>query len=351
LLTAEYTAINLTPGVIYEFKIESRNSYDYSSYSDVLTMLCAFKPEPPAAPTTYRTTNQMNIDWVEPFTNGSPITGYRIYILEHDSVTYTQESVECDGTSSTVISNTFCQVSLSNLIIAPYEHVLDESVWVKIIAENFYGDSLISDTGNGGLVKLVPDAPINLANDATVTIDTLIKFTWEEGASNGGDTVLDFSIYYDQGTGSGTYVLLDSNIVTAHYTTTVTLNPGTTYSFKTTARNTVGSGLQSEAISILAAKPPDAPIQLNNIPQLTTGYQIGLTWLEGAYDGGSQVIDYRLWYKPSTDSEYTIYADGIQYLPYTITGLTPSVIYDIKVQARNVVEYGESSEALSILAA
>lgn len=75
--------------------------------------------------------------------------------------------------------------------------------------------------------------------------------------------MVDFSIYYDEGTGSGTwvllepgvieyqagsgtqtYVLLDSNIATAHYTThNIAMQPGTTYSFKVTARNTVGSGL------------------------------------------------------------------------------------------------------------
>lgn len=89
LLLPEYKATGLTPGVQYEFKVESRNSYSYSDYSTTLSMLNAFKPEAPAAPVTSRTTNQMNIQWVEPFTNGSPITGYRIYILEHDGVTYT----------------------------------------------------------------------------------------------------------------------------------------------------------------------------------------------------------------------------------------------------------------------
>lgn len=57
LLTPEYTAINLTPGVTYEFKVQSRNSYDYSDYSEVLTMLMAFVPEEPDAPVTYRVTN------------------------------------------------------------------------------------------------------------------------------------------------------------------------------------------------------------------------------------------------------------------------------------------------------
>jgi hypothetical protein len=129
------------------------------------------------------------------------------------------------------------------------------------------------------------------------------------------------------------------------------LNPGTTYSFKVTARNTVGSGLKSIAEDILAAKPPDAPISLANIPSTTTGYQIGLTWAEGPYNGGSPVIDYTLWYKPSTESVYTLFADGILAVPYTMTGLTPSVTYDIKVQARNVVNYGDLSTSLSVLAA
>ncbi len=57
-------------------------------------------------------------------------------------------------------------------------------------------------------MKLVPDAPINLVNDPTVTTDLRIRFTWTEGLSNGGDEVLDFSVYYDQGTGSGDFVLL-----------------------------------------------------------------------------------------------------------------------------------------------
>ena len=331
--------------------MQSRNSYDFSDYSATLTLLAAFKPEAPAAPTTYRVTNQMYIDWEAPFWNGSPITGYKVYILEHDKVTYTQESVECDGTSADVIANTICHVSLSNLIVPPYSLVMNEEVYAKIIAYNVYGDSPFSEPGNNGLVKLVPDAPVNLANDPTVTDDTRIKITWEDGPSDGGDAVLDYSIYYDQATGSDTFVLLDTNIATQHYTTTVTLNAGSTYAFKVTARNTVGSGLQSLPVSVLAAKPPDAPLNLANVASITTAYQIGLTWIPGAYDGASPVLDYRVNYKSELDQTYTIYADGVTTIPYTVTGLTPGVIYTFKVEARNIVNFSEYSAEVSILAA
>jgi hypothetical protein len=49
------------------------------------------------------------------------------------------------------------------------------------------------------------------------------------------------------------------------------LTPGETYSFKVLARNSVGESNLSDPITILAAKEPDAPLNFNNIPGLTTG--------------------------------------------------------------------------------
>jgi hypothetical protein len=75
-----YTATGLTAGTTYEFKIESRNSYGYSSDSDVLTLLCAFIADPPVSVTTANVNELVTISWSEPVTNGSPITAYRIYV-------------------------------------------------------------------------------------------------------------------------------------------------------------------------------------------------------------------------------------------------------------------------------
>jgi len=45
LVDAKYTALGLITGAIYEFKVQSRNSYDYSEDSDIIVLLCGFKPE------------------------------------------------------------------------------------------------------------------------------------------------------------------------------------------------------------------------------------------------------------------------------------------------------------------
>lgn len=77
-----------------------------------------------------------------------------------------------------------------------------------------------------------------------------------------------------------------------NYQTSISLTPGLFYKFKVTARNPVGFSLESDEISILAAKIPDAPVNLQSVPAVTTAYQVGLTWEDGAYNGGTPVIDY-----------------------------------------------------------
>jgi hypothetical protein len=44
------------------------------------------------------------------------------------------------------------------------------------------------------------------------------------------------------------------------------MTPGTTYSFKVSARNYAGLGAESDPISVLAAQEPDPVINLTNVP-------------------------------------------------------------------------------------
>jgi len=197
----------------------------------------------------------------------------------------------------------------------------------------------------------VPEAPINFANDPLTTTDVVIRFTWEQGVNNGGTNVIDFDVYYDQGAATATYVLLEATVVTEYYETTVALNAGETYSFKVTARNTVGDSVMSDPFSVLAAKLPDAPVSLANVAGITTGYQIGLSWTDGAYDGASPVIDYQVSYAEASSSTWIIFASGILEKSEIVTGLTPGVTYKFVVKSRNIVDFSVYSSEVSILAA
>lgn len=106
----EYTISDLTAGLNYQFKVEARNSYGFSAYSDTLQLLCAFKPEAPLTVTTTNLNDKVVVDWAEPVSNGSPITAYKVYIANEAGNEFSQESADCDGTSAAVIAARQCEV-------------------------------------------------------------------------------------------------------------------------------------------------------------------------------------------------------------------------------------------------
>jgi hypothetical protein len=69
---------------------------------------------------------------------------------------------------------------------------LGSQINAKLTAYNAYGESAESELGGGAVIQLVPDPPINLANAMDITLDDRIGITWEDGHSNGGNSVIDY---------------------------------------------------------------------------------------------------------------------------------------------------------------
>ena len=90
-------------------------------------------------------------------------------------------------------------------------------------------------------------------------------------------------------------------------------------------------------VEILAAQVPDAPINLVNVPEVTSAAQVGLTWTSGAFDGASALLDYQVSYKEDSSSDYTVFSTGVTSTQETVTGLTQGITYNFVVQARNEV--------------
>jgi hypothetical protein len=102
------------------------------------------------------------------------------------------DTTSCDGGNALTVTNTQCTLPLSKLTSAPFSLLKGYGIYIKVIATNAYGDSPISDAGNGGLIVFVPDAPIALANNFAVTSKSVISFTWSPGTSNGGTPIIDY---------------------------------------------------------------------------------------------------------------------------------------------------------------
>lgn len=48
----EFVVTGLTRGLFYQFKLEARNAYGYSFFSDILELRSALVPDQPVAPST-----------------------------------------------------------------------------------------------------------------------------------------------------------------------------------------------------------------------------------------------------------------------------------------------------------
>jgi len=143
-------------------------------------------------------------------------------------VTYITDNSVCNGVNAQVISETKCTIPLSTLTAAPYNLLKGYSIYAYVIATNAYGSSPRSEFGNGGVIVLVPDAPISLADDTTVTSRSVIRFTWAPAASDGGSTILSYTVTYDESVGNlGT--VLKTGITDLSYTSDITILSGRTY--------------------------------------------------------------------------------------------------------------------------
>jgi hypothetical protein len=50
------------------------------------------------------------------------------------------------------------------------------------------------------LCSRIPDAPSSLANNLAISNDVKIGLAWANGVSNGGSSIIDYRVSYDDGT-------------------------------------------------------------------------------------------------------------------------------------------------------
>ena len=158
-----------------------------------------------------------------------------------------------------------------------------------------------------------------------------IGITWQDGDYNGGTPILDYRVWYKLQSSSDPFSLFSDTVPTAEVVVTGP-TAGTMYQIYVESRNLIGYSPVSETVAILAAQIPDAPTSLANQQTITSASQIGLTWAPPVFNGGSSVIDYRVWCdNASSGTSFTVVQAGIVSASYTATGLTKGKTYQFKV--------------------
>jgi hypothetical protein len=122
----------------------------------------------------------------------------------------------------------------------------------------------------------VPSKPLKPsivgATSTTITIQVGIC------EDNGGDSLLDYTVYRDQGQLMSAFVPLHSQLFVNDFTFTAEdLTPGLLYHFRVTATNRIGESLPSEETGYYAASVPEKPAPLQK-GSVSSRSQIELSW-------------------------------------------------------------------------
>lgn len=114
---------------------------------------------------------------------------------------------------------------------------------------------------------------------------------------------------------------------------------GASIYIKVLATNVLGSSEYVEGNGAILVTIPDAPINLADMTLVTSHTQVGLSWEDGYSDGGSAILDYRI-FSSTDDLNFGVVNFGIVDQSYTITSLVAGTTYYFRVQARNIEGYG-----------
>jgi hypothetical protein len=234
----------LTNGTPYTFTVKATNIAGdglVSTSSDSITP--ATVPGKATGVIATAGNGQAIIDFTAPLSNGgSTITGYTVYS--------SNGGIDSNA-SSTNLSHTV--TGLTNGQIYTF----------TVVAINDVGTGSSSDASLPITLPTAPTAPLNLATEVK---SSSIKLTWSDPASTGGSAITDYIIEYQLTTG-GNWVTFNDGVGIDKFTTVTGLSNDTSYDFRISAQNIIGTS----TVSSVAVATPGEPAQvfIQSFPDLT----------------------------------------------------------------------------------
>jgi hypothetical protein len=141
----------LTGGNDYVFRVSARNAHGHGTASSTVTFTTATAPDAPGTPTVTLTDTTIVITWTAGGDNNDAITAYRVKI-EDSTGTGVEDTAECDGSDSDIVSDLSCSFTMTTLLSAPYSLSVGDPIIATVEAMNNYGYGAASADSNGALL-------------------------------------------------------------------------------------------------------------------------------------------------------------------------------------------------------
>ncbi|MFI5494865.1 fibronectin type III domain-containing protein [Actinoplanes sp. NPDC051859] len=327
--TRTATVTSLTNTTTYQIKVRAVNSVGPGTASTASSVTPA--TQAPGAPTGLSTSPgnaSASVTFTPPVDNGgSVITSYEVSTDNGVNWTTIGTSAGGGGTRTATVS------SLINT--TTYQ--------IKVRAVNGVGPGAASTASSVTPTAQAPGAPTGLS---TTPGNTTATVTFTPPVDNGGSSITSYEVSTDNGVNWATITTIAAGGGTRTGTVTSLTNT-TTYQVKVRAVNSVGPGAESTASSVTPGSvAPDAPTGLSTTPGNTTA---SLSFTPPVNNGGSAITSYEV----STDNgvnwaTIATSAGGGGTRTATVSSLTNTTTYQIKVRAVNGVGPGAASTASSV---
>ena len=336
--STNYTHTGLSPGTTRHYRVSAMNSIGMGPASNIAHATTEDPPvTAPDAPTTLTATasggSRINLSWTAPSnTGGESITGYKIEVSADTGRSW-MDLIANTGNTATGYAHTG---------LAP-----GTTRYYRVSAMNSVGTGPASNVVHATTeppVATVPDAPKGLR--AMASGESQIHISWT-APSDGGAVLTGYRIDVSINAGAQWLHLISNTGSTATTYAHTDLAPSTTYHYRVSAMNSVGTGPASNVAHATTGAPamtvPDSPTDLSAIASGSS--QINLSWIAPSNTGGTTIIGYQIEVSFDAGTNWSDLAanTGSAATTYIHTGLTPGMKCHYRVSAISAAGTGPVS--------
>ncbi len=186
---------------------------------------------------------------------------------------------------------------------------------------------------------VAPDAPTDVGGTPG---NASVSLAWTAPAATSGATITDYIVEY-KATTAATWTTFADGISTGTSATVTGLTNGTSYAFRVSAVNSVGTGAVSLPSS--SVTPRTVPGQPTSVSGSPGDARVTLSWAAPASTGGAAITDYVVQYKTTSAATWTTFVDAVSTIrSTTVTGLANGESYVFRVSAVNAAGTGTPSD-------
>ncbi len=284
-----------------------------SNKSDPVEVV-AGAPFAPEKPTVTSSNGSLQVEWSAPSDNGSPITGYKLYL---------------NGAEKTdlILGADARKAVLENLANGGLY-----SIQIAAVNANGVGGKSPAATGTPATLCTAPtDISVSVLND------TEVKLSWKAPLNNGGSSIKGYNVVVNNEPAAESNIRFDGT--TARISN---LSRAQSYVFGVAAVNGAGQGVMAYSDEITTYGLPSAPVQVTGEPGNSSAT---VTWKAPQADGGTPVRGYNVYIDGSSRPANS---ELLTEMSYTKNGISAGDTTVFQIAAVNDIGAGAKSEPVTV---